>query len=79
MFRNIDYLMITVRLLSKDYGYLAKCLVPIGEEQIGMSLEERAAMLETKTRKFSEEEIRRKFARQKVSGLQPGSAGRLVK
>ena len=80
MFRNIDYLMITVRLLCKDYKYLAKCLVPIGEVQIGMNLEERAAMLESKTRRFDEEEIRRKFPRQKVAGLQRGStAGREVK
>ncbi|KAL2001043.1 hypothetical protein VTN02DRAFT_2302 [Thermoascus thermophilus] len=62
VFRNIDFLMITVRLLRKDYRHLARCLVPVGD-QIRMTLEERAAMLRAKTRRFSEEEIRRKFAR----------------
>lgn len=60
VFRNIDYLMVTYRLLRKDYMHLARCLVPIGN-QIGMSVEEIAAMLETKTRRFSEEEIAKKF------------------
>lgn len=61
MFKNIDYIMMTVKLMQKDYMYLAKCLVPIGEEQIRMSLEEKAEMLRSKTRKFSEEEIRAKY------------------
>ncbi|KAL4818683.1 hypothetical protein BDW67DRAFT_157158 [Aspergillus spinulosporus] len=60
VFRNIDYIMITVRLLRKDYAYLAKCLVPIGE-QVGMSLDERAEMLRRKTRRFSEKDVRAKF------------------
>ncbi|KAJ9667270.1 hypothetical protein H2201_002471 [Coniosporium apollinis] len=60
VFRNIDYVMITVRLLRKDYVHLAKCLVPIGD-QVGMSLEEIAVMLRTKTRKFTEEDIAEKF------------------
>ncbi|KAL2012132.1 hypothetical protein VTN00DRAFT_4850 [Thermoascus crustaceus] len=60
VFRNIDFLMITFKLLRKDYIHLAKCLVPMGD-QIRMSLEERAAMLQAKTRRFTEEEIRRKF------------------
>ena len=60
VFRNIDYIMITIRLLRKDYMHLAKCLVPMGD-QVGMSLEEIAAMLRTKTRRFSEAEIRDKF------------------
>ena len=50
----------TFRLLKKDYLYLANCLVPIGD-QINMTKQELADMLRTKTRKFSEEEIRRKF------------------
>jgi hypothetical protein len=54
--------MITVKLLQKDYMHLARCMVPIGE-QINMSLEERAALLKRKTRKFTEEEIRRKFGK----------------
>ena len=40
--------------------HLAKCLVPIGD-QIDMSLEEIAAMLKTKTKRFSEADIRKKF------------------
>ncbi|KAK1088920.1 hypothetical protein LTR48_001105 [Friedmanniomyces endolithicus] len=60
VFHNIDYLMLTFTLLRKDYLHLADCLVPMGE-QIGMSREEVAEMLRSKTRKFSEEEIRVKF------------------
>ncbi|MCJ1416051.1 hypothetical protein MMC32_002386 [Xylographa parallela] len=60
VFRNIDYLMMTYRILKKDYLYLADCIVPMGE-QIHMSKQELADMLRTKTRRFSEEEIREKF------------------
>ncbi|KAK7453150.1 hypothetical protein CaCOL14_005005 [Colletotrichum acutatum] len=60
VFHNIDYLMVTVKLLQKDYLHLAKCLVPVGE-QIGMTIEERATMLRRHTRKFEEDEIREKF------------------
>ena len=52
--------MMTYRILIKDYLFLANCLVPIGN-QIGMSKEELADMLRSKTRKFSEEEIQEKF------------------
>lgn len=52
--------MITVCLLSKNYAYLADRLVPIGD-QIGMSKVEIQDMLKTKTRKFSEEDIQKKF------------------
>ncbi|KAH8904991.1 fatty acid desaturase [Coniochaeta sp. PMI_546] len=62
VFHNIDYLMITVRLLMKDYEHLARCLVPIGD-QISMSMDERVAMLKSHTRRFTEEEIRQKFAK----------------
>lgn len=55
--------MLTVKLMMKDYAYLAKCLVPMGEEQVRMSLGERAEMLRRKTRAFSEEEIRVKFGK----------------
>lgn len=64
VFQNIDYLMVTVRLLRKEYGHLARCLVPMGA-QVGMSEGEIAAMLESRTRKFSEGEIREKFKRGK--------------
>lgn len=50
----------TYRILNKDYSYLADCMVPIGD-QIGMSKQELADMLRTKTRKFSEEEIQEKY------------------
>lgn len=62
MFCNIDYMMLTIKTLQKDYMYLAKCVVPMGD-QVGMSLDELAAMLRTKTRRFSEEEIRAKFGK----------------
>lgn len=60
MFHNIDYLMITIKLLQKDYVHLARCLVPIGE-QIPMTVEDRAKMLQRYTKAFTEEEIREKF------------------
>ncbi len=52
--------MITITLLRKDYVKLAKCLVPMGE-QVGMSERELAEMLRTKTKRFSEPELRAKF------------------
>lgn len=66
VFRDIDYIMITVRLLRKDYHHLAKCLVPLGD-QIGMEQDEIAQMLRTKTRRFTEDEIERKFPRRTQS------------
>ncbi|KAL6916586.1 hypothetical protein FSST1_008081 [Fusarium sambucinum] len=63
VFHDIDYFMITVRLMMKDYKTLAKRLVPIGE-QIGLTMDERAAMLKRTTRRFTEEEIQKKFKRQ---------------
>jgi hypothetical protein len=62
VFHGIDYIMITVRLMMKDYAYLAERMVPIGA-QMGMSMEERMGLLRSCTRKFSEEEIERKFKR----------------
>jgi len=60
VFHDVDYLMMTLRLLCKDYAYLAERLVPMGE-QVGMSKGEIAEMLRRKTRMFSEEDIKRKF------------------
>ncbi|QPG96259.1 hypothetical protein C2857_003674 [Epichloe festucae Fl1] len=60
VFHNIDFLMITFRLMAKDYEHLAKCLVPMGE-QINLTMEERVQLLKKLTRKFSEEEIAQKF------------------
>lgn len=50
VFRNIDFIFITVKLMQKDYMYLAKCLIPMGS-QIGMTLEQRAQMLQSWTRR----------------------------
>ena len=52
--------MMTYRILAKDYLYLADCVVPIGD-QIGLSKQELADMLRSKTRRFSEEEIQKKY------------------
>jgi len=60
VFHDIDFLMITIRLIRKDYNYLADHLVPIGEQK-SMDKAELAAMLRTKTRALSDEEIRLKF------------------
>jgi hypothetical protein len=63
VFTNIDYLMLTVTLLRKDYARLARCFVPIGEAQIELARTPGAveSMLRSKTRKFSEADLRRKF------------------
>lgn len=53
--------MITIRLLCKDYETLARRMVPIGPEQQAMSLEERIALLKQHTRRFSDDEIAKKF------------------
>ncbi|KAM0273578.1 hypothetical protein ACHAQH_008241 [Verticillium albo-atrum] len=60
VFHNIDYIMITVRLLIKDYLSLAKCMVPIGA-QASTSIEERIALLKSHTQQFTEVEISTKF------------------
>lgn len=62
VFHNIDCIMMTVTLLRKDYMHLASCLVPTGE-QIGMSQQEIADMLRTKTRRVTEEAIMKKYGR----------------
>ncbi|MCJ1424577.1 hypothetical protein MMC29_002465 [Sticta canariensis] len=62
VFQNIDYIMITVTLLRKDYMHLAACLVPIGD-QMNMSQTEIADLLRTKTKKFSEDDIRKRYGR----------------
>lgn len=76
VFHNIDYLMMTLKLVQKDYAYLARCLVPMGE-QIDMTMEERAEMLRTKTRRFTEEEIEAKF-RKPVTAEEMRKAGKAV-
>lgn len=61
MFRNIDYIEITYRLMRKDYDHLAKRPVPISEEQQCMSHDKIKDMLKTKVRRFGEEQIRKKL------------------
>ncbi|KAK4986065.1 hypothetical protein LTR28_002049 [Elasticomyces elasticus] len=68
VFQNIDYIMMTVKLIQKDYMHLAGCLVPIGE-QVHMSKKEIAEMLRTKTKKFSEEDIAKKFGKPVVCAV----------
>jgi hypothetical protein len=63
VFHNIDYLMISFNLVTKNYMHLARCLVPIGD-QMEMTLEERAEMLRSKTKRFTEEEIAEKWGKQ---------------
>lgn len=60
VFHNIDYLMLTVKVLQKDYMHLASCLVPMGD-QVGMTRQELADMLRTKTRMFTQDDIDKKF------------------
>ncbi|CAI7630286.1 hypothetical protein N7533_004066 [Penicillium manginii] len=55
VFRNVDYIFITVNLIRKNYLHLAKCLIPIGD-QVNMTLEERAEMLRSRTRRFTRPE-----------------------
>ena len=61
VFHNIDFIMIAVHLLRKDYARIARCLVPVGAAQAAMTLEQREAMLRRHARAFSEDEVRRKF------------------
>ena len=58
MFHNIDYIFITVNLLRKNYLHLAKCLIPMGEH-VNMTLEQRAEMLRTRTRRFPHPEAKK--------------------
>ncbi|KAI9925997.1 hypothetical protein MW887_004456 [Aspergillus wentii] len=51
VFRNIDYIFITVHLMRKDYPHLARCLIPMGD-QIGMTMKQREDMLRSWTRRF---------------------------
>lgn len=59
VFRNVDYMMLTVKLLQKDYLHLARCMVPIGWEQRKMSLEQRADMLRSRTRRLPDAYLKR--------------------
>lgn len=61
VFHNIDFLMVTFRLMRKDYQHLAGCLVPMGD-QIDLTMEGRVELLRKLTRKMSETEIRQRYA-----------------
>jgi hypothetical protein len=63
VFYNIDYMMLTINLLRKNYDHVARCLVPMGA-QMKLTHDERVAMLKRKTRKFSEREIAEKWGKQ---------------
>lgn len=58
VFRNVDYIFITVNLLRKNYLHLAKCLIPMGD-QVDMTMEERAEMLRGRTRRFSRSQVKK--------------------
>lgn len=62
VFHDIDYLMITVRLVLKDYGYLARRMIPIGDQK-ALTMEERVQLLKRHTRRFTEEDIKLKFGK----------------
>ena len=62
VFHNIDYIMITYKLMVKDYDYLAQCLMPIGD-QTKLNHDGIVDLLKTKTKKFTEEAIRQRFAK----------------
>lgn len=50
--------------MVKDYETLAKCMVPLGAAQTDLTMEGRIKFLKSLTRKFSEEEIQKKFKKQ---------------
>ncbi len=75
VFRDIDYLAITYRLLRKEYDVLATCLVPISEDQKGMNHVEKMEMLKSKTKRFDEEDVRRVYS---VQGMGTGKHGKNI-
>ncbi|KAI5868382.1 hypothetical protein GGS23DRAFT_602178 [Durotheca rogersii] len=61
VFAGIDYLEVTVRLLLGHYERLAARLVPVGARQHALTPAQRVDLLRRAARRFSEDEIRRKF------------------
>lgn len=59
IFYDIDYIGITYRLMKKDYDTLATHFLPLGNDQAKLTKLEIKKMLEERTRKFTDEEIRR--------------------
>ncbi|KAL9090206.1 MAG: hypothetical protein Q9159_002106 [Coniocarpon cinnabarinum] len=59
VFRNIDFTRLAYRLVRKDYEYLAKCMIPIGQ-QTSLSMDERMELLKSRTKAFSKSDIKEK-------------------
>ena len=59
-FQKIDFIVLAITLCRKDYGHLADCLVPMGD-QAKLTREEVIEMLKRKTTKFSEATIEHKY------------------
>lgn len=64
IFYDIDYLAITYRLMTKDYNTLAKHFLPLGD-QAKLTRDELVKMLQERTVKFTEEEIRKHWPKKK--------------
>lgn len=64
VFTNIDYMLITFRLVTNNYEKLADCFVPIGEEQMKLSREEVKSMLKSRTKKFEKTDLERAFGKE---------------
>ena len=67
VFHNIDYLMMTIKLLRKDYIKLARYPIPIGA-QVGMTEEQRANKPRSKIRRFGERAVQARFYGKEKSG-----------
>lgn len=66
IFYDIDYIGITYRLMKKDYDTLARHFLPLGNEQAKLTKMEVIKMLQERTRKFTDEEIRRHWPSKEV-------------
>ncbi|KAH6617812.1 fatty acid desaturase [Chaetomium sp. MPI-SDFR-AT-0129] len=67
VFHDIDYFMMTMRLLRRDYAYLAARLVPVGA-QMDLSMAQREELLRAHTKRFTEEELKVKFGGKEGEG-----------
>lgn len=68
VFRNVDYIFITVNLLRKNYMHLAKCMIPIGD-QANLTLEQRADLLRSRTRRFQRKPVSKDHVQKTSLGL----------
>lgn len=57
LLHGLDWPMLCFRLFTKDYETLARHMVPVGDEQMAMSLEERKAWMQSLVQPFSIGEI----------------------